>query len=257
MTDNAAVGIAAFKRRLAVVKQEMPAEERLEQDKAHSSWISEPGVYEVSATSAFVKSKTPGNRDNFVVSIKTATGATADVFVFLYERDGSVKSIQIQRLLRAFGVNGLNQKAITQVFSDPETMLMLPTLVHGKVMVRLGYRGYIPWYLEKGVFGIVDFSKKASTIKEMLVMDPVNGDIVNEENRVKILDYMKTKGLAEGKKDWDFIEPAPDFELSAAQIEAQEAIVDFLGGNADATPTQEAPPAKEMPKKPAFLLPKK
>lgn len=257
MTDNAAVGIAAFKRRLTIVKQEMPVEERLAVDKAHSSWISEPGVYEVSATSAFVKSKTPGNRDNFIVSVKTATGATADIFVFLYDTDGCVKSIQIQRLLRAFGVNGLNQKAITQVFSDPETMLMLPTLVHGKVMVRLGYYGFVPWYLEKGVYGIVDFSKKAGEIKDMLVIDPVNNDIVNDKNREAILAYMKTAGMKKGDKTWEFIEPAPDFELSAAQIEAQEAIVDFLGGNTDAAPTQEAPTAKELPKKPAFLLPKK
>jgi hypothetical protein len=257
MTDNAAVGIAAFKRRLTIVKQEMPVEERLEQDKAHSTWISDPGVYEVSATSAFVKSKTPGNRDNFIVSVKTATGATADIFVFLYDRDGLVKSIQIQRLLRAFGVNGLNQKAITQVFSDPETMLMLPTLVHGKVKVRLGYYGFVPWYLEKGVYGIVDFSKKAGEIKDMLVIDPVNNDIVNDKNREAILAYMTAAGMKKGDKTWDFIEPAPDFELSAAQIEAQEAIVDFLGGNTDAAPMQEASPAKELPKKPAFLLPKK
>ncbi len=256
MTDDTVVGMAAFKKRLSLVKQEMPAEERLEQDKAHSSWIQEPGVYEVAATSSFVKSKTEGKRDNFVISVKATTGASADIYFFLYDKDGGVKAIQLQRLLRAFGVNGLNQKAISRVFSDPETVLMLPALVHGKVKVRLKYFGYVPWYLEKGVFGIVDFSKKASEIKDMLVIDPVNNDIVNEKNREAVIDYMKSKGMKEGGKDWEFIEPAPDFELSAAQIEAQEAIADFLE-SADSAPTQEIPPAKEMPKKPAFLLPKK
>lgn len=207
-----------LKKKVAEVRKTVSKEALSAPDVVKGNYITTPGIYEVHSLGFAQKTSQKGSTYN-VISIEELGGKSAEVMVFLHDKDKKPDPIKMQKLLKGFGFVW-SQAQIASVWDA--LYAVLPVLTVGKVHVSLSYYGYNIDYLEKGTYCIRDYSSKDRKYPDNLVIDPVNQDVITGGSREELETFMVSKGMKMGGKNWTFLRPTDDFVPTEEQIKAAE-----------------------------------
>ena len=239
-----------MKARRAEVEATVPKSELAAPDKSHGKFFSMPGIFEVTASGLQDIPKKAGGTWRGL-PIKDDEGREKNLFIFLLDKDKNPSPIKMQQLLKGFGFSW-NQKVISLFWDIFEPALA--SLCVGRVVAQLSYYGFVPWYEEKGLYIIRDFSKGAPPFPDNKVVDPINGDVYAGGSKEEVQKLMVDLKMKEGGENWEILRPAPGFVMTEEQAQACEIIEGMISEGPAKQPEPE--PEKPKPTKPAFMLKK-
>jgi hypothetical protein len=214
--------IKSFRDQVLEAKSKLTPEELRAPDKPQGGkFFNTPGVFEVEAGGYQPFAKKAGG-EYFAIPVKSDDGKEEKVMINLTKWGTEEPNIfAMQMTLRSFGFAWSQ----VQIGSMWKTLVdNLPFLTVGRTYISVSFQGYCVDYLEKGVYGIRDFSKGAPAYPENVLIDNNNGDKLVFGSKEEAQAFMKEHSMKEGKKVIAFLKPSEGMKWTKEQKEIAEAM---------------------------------